>query len=1147
MDGEAEDVIGSEISSDGAPVAPKALQFIRDEPADLDFFLTHTALARAIAQTIITNPLLRTIGLLGRWGSGKSTVLLQLEKELKRAAPNKFHIFTYDAWLHQHDPVRRSFIEELSAFASLCGCEQPAELDEDIKKLLGQVRTSNEEITPTLTADAKAILVSLLPVPIGLALLRFDVIKGAFGSETSHAAILTFWMAMAAISAPVITWLARYSWRRPWKTVGGYLWPIRKPSWPAHKMDVAEFFRITDPDGRPSAVIPALINQSIKRTSTRTVALPEPTTIEFRRVFRSIVEALNATGKRLTIVIDNLDRVPEEEALQIWATIRSFFSISSIPGAGVGTDPLVLLPIDKTAVQRMFARSHGEKNAPELSESFVDKTFEVTFEVTQPVMSDWRDYLARQMAFAFGASLGENWTFWTRKFFERKQQEKKLSPTPRQINRLINRLLGSYMQWGSSTLSFPIQAYFVIFQDEIERDFGEFIVSDQPELTKIALRWQEQVAALHFGVDVSKAIQTLLEVPVRQAIQVGSVDGVKEYRDVPGFDDSVELISTDLSFAETEGGANFSVVRNIVAMMDSLQRSPSQATDQTWYNILSYYCRLETVDLLGPNAAKTIETMAAHVPPELKERFVEVSAEAVARGLRLEENKGQAQVRQAATAILDFCTSIDRELPYFYIGDVGKHVIRRFAQASETSDLLLHYFSEISADDLDEAFGEAVREPADAQVAATAFAAIIVDRGEELFPEIGDIRKASWARLLANCSDGIRQSVGSPRASAAIDILFAMMPYSDAAKDVVRAAAQEGILTGRLGEAIDSGEAELIAKFSAALIWAEVDFGTSTPWNELLKRHSELPRLVTSFLRAIHGEVTLDVIWKAYDGAKTARDLVRALIEYGVVQNDLGRLYPQQVMSNLSYYLRPIPYSLMDRFIRLISTYTTFWERLPEVELTGNFQKAAKALGNDKGNRAKIEAIVMPKLEALNRDQWVELVQAGGEPYPVIEQVFRGKPLDFGKGSALFTALEACIPRLFASDRTVRTRWAALRLHLKDAGRKSLINTVAHAILSGQPPTEILAVFKLLGDELIRSLVWTKHADSTVSEVLFKLAGSNAGRRWLKENGPRAKAWIGRATPETKERLAQLLRKMMAAGTGEKAYWAEVCLRDWKL
>lgn len=1145
MDGSAEDASENEARAIEATAAKETLRFIRDEPADIDFFQTHTALAKAIAQTIVTNPLLRTIGLLGRWGSGKSTVLRQLERELETAAPHKFHIFTYDAWLHQHDPVRRSFIEELTAFAADRDCGQSSELNEEIKQLLGQVRTSSEEITPTLTADAKALLVSLLPVPIGLALLRLDVIKGAFGSDTSRAAILTFWLAMAAIAAPIMTWIIRYLYRRPWKKLPVYLWPPSRQKFQTWRASAAKFFRITDPDGRPSAIIPTLINQSIKRTSIRTVTLPEPTTIEFGRVFRCIIEGLNKTGKRLTIVIDNLDRVPEEEALQIWATIRSFFSASFVGGETAGPDPLVLLPIDRTAVQRMFARSHGKDNADELAESFVHKTFEVTFEVTQAVMSDWRDYLAQQMSFAFGSSLGENWTFWTRKFFERKQQEKKLSPTPRQINRLINRLLGSYMQWGSASVSFPLQAYFVIFHDEVEDDFNAFIVSNQPELAKIALRWQEQIAALHFGVEVAKAIQTLLDGPVRIAIQTGALKEVEEYRDVPGFDDSLELISSDLGFAETGQSPDFNVVRNAVGLMDNLQRPANEATVQTWRNIASYYCALQSVDLFGATSAKTIATLSAHVPSELTERFIELSADAVAEGLRSETPDGQREVREAGSALLAFCQPLDQEPPYFYLGKTGQLVILRVAQVSAVPGLLPRCYSDILPSELDQSFAQDIRDPLEALIAATAFSAIMANVDEELFTEIGAVRRANWSETLAACSEGIRYSLGS-QSRAATDVLFAAMPYNDGAKDIVRQASQDGTLGIRLPEAIDAAEPDQIAKYCAALIWAEVDFGTSTPWTEILKRHSDLPRLITEYLRKIQGPKTLAVIWKAYETSKTARDLVRGLIEHGILQNDLGPLNPQGVMSHLAYYLRPIPYWYIDRFISRISNYGSFWEKLPEVELTDNFQKAAKALGKDKNNRARIEAIVKPKIDSLTATQWAEIVRTGAEPYPVIEEVFPGKSLGFGKGSPLFHGLEDSVPQLFSSDRAVKARWSALRLHLKDATRKSLGNAVAHVILQGQTAAETLAVFKLLGDDLLRSSVWTKNADTALREVVIRQSAAKPGRAWLKLNGTRVKAWIARSTPETRTALREALSKMQARGGDEKRYWAEVCLSDWK-
>lgn len=1148
MDGEAEEVLGTDVGPVADGASGEVLQFIRDEPADLDFFKTHTALAKAIAQTIITNPLLRTIGLLGRWGSGKSTVLLQLEKELKLAAPEKFHIFTYDAWLHQHDPVRRSFIEELTAFATQAGCVQPTALNEEIKQLLGQVRTSSEEVTPTLTPDAKALLVSLLPVPIGLALLRLDVIKGAFGSDTSNAAILTFWVAIAAISAPALSWIARYGWRRPWTKLGAYLWPLRRPKWAAFKSDIAEFFQITDPDGKPSAVIPTLINQSIKRTSTRTVTLPEPTTIEFGRVFRSIVEALSATGKRLTIVVDNLDRVPEEEALQIWATIRSFFSAPADTTATVAyADPLVLLPIDQSAVQRMFTRSHGELNAEELAESFVHKTFEVTFEVTQPVMSDWRDYLARQMLFAFGASLGESWTFWTRKFFERKQQKRKQSPTPRQINRLINRLLGSYLQWGSGAVNFPLQAYFVIFQDEIEKDFESFIVSDQPDLVKIAVRWQEQIAALHFGVDVSKAIQTLLDAPLRLALQTGSLREIEEYRGVPGFDDSLELISSDLSFAATGGSPDFNVVRNAVALVDSLDRQTGDAIAQTWRNIASYFCGLSSVDFTAPNSATTITNLSAHVPAELTDRFMELGVKSVENNLQLDNSESHHEVHQVAMALVAYCEAIGRDLPYFYLGGAGENIVITIAEVSTVPGLLPRCWSNIALTDIDQAFADALRNPNIAKTAEIAFAAILGVAEEDVLTEIGNAQRASWSTTLSACAEWVRQGLGNPQSSAAIEILLALMHNNEAARDIVRQAAQDGNLAGRLNEAIGATDPGQIAAITAALIWAEVDFSSSTPWNELLRIHSNLPRLITVNLRKIQGAQTLSVIWKAFDTSKSARDLIRAMMEYGIDQNELGPLHPQVVMSHLTYYLRPVPFWHVDKFITRISNYNSFWENLPEVEITGDFKKAAKALGKEKNSRARLEAIVRPKIDNLVATQWIEIVRTGAEPYPVIQELFSGQSLDFGKNSALFQGLSDSVSELFTANRNGRIRWSALRLLLKEAARRALGSAVAAYILEGQTPAHTLAVIKLLGDDLLRSPVLGKSADTTLKEVILRQAASKSGRAWLKQNGKRVKGWIGKASPDARNALGQALRKMQTGTSREKQYWAEVCLRDWKL
>ena len=89
--------------SSQAGLAPK-LNFIRDVAAETDFFGSHDPVAKAISAAIAQNTDLKVIGLLGRWGSGKSTVVKHVQKHLAADTGVKTHIFCYDAWLHQSDP-----------------------------------------------------------------------------------------------------------------------------------------------------------------------------------------------------------------------------------------------------------------------------------------------------------------------------------------------------------------------------------------------------------------------------------------------------------------------------------------------------------------------------------------------------------------------------------------------------------------------------------------------------------------------------------------------------------------------------------------------------------------------------------------------------------------------------------------------------------------------------------------------------------------------------------------------------------------------------------------------------------------------------------------------------------------------------------
>ena len=107
-------------------------QFISNLPCGEDYTegKSQERLAVAIAEHIIStdskdeNQLSRIIGLKGDWGTGKSNVIkildkpnekLQEEHAVLKQIKNGYHIFEYDAWGHQEDLQRRSFLETLTS------------------------------------------------------------------------------------------------------------------------------------------------------------------------------------------------------------------------------------------------------------------------------------------------------------------------------------------------------------------------------------------------------------------------------------------------------------------------------------------------------------------------------------------------------------------------------------------------------------------------------------------------------------------------------------------------------------------------------------------------------------------------------------------------------------------------------------------------------------------------------------------------------------------------------------------------------------------------------------------------------------------------------------------------------------------------
>src|SRR5262245_5937401 len=87
---------------------------IPDIPASEDEFGVHENIANSIVDLVMTEDGGRTVSIEGKWGSGKSTIINLIRKKFSDN-PTKL-VFLFDAWTHQGDPLRRTFLETLIAF-----------------------------------------------------------------------------------------------------------------------------------------------------------------------------------------------------------------------------------------------------------------------------------------------------------------------------------------------------------------------------------------------------------------------------------------------------------------------------------------------------------------------------------------------------------------------------------------------------------------------------------------------------------------------------------------------------------------------------------------------------------------------------------------------------------------------------------------------------------------------------------------------------------------------------------------------------------------------------------------------------------------------------------------------------------------------
>lgn len=573
---------------------PRRLRAIllEDTPALEDEFATssglgpHKRVATAITNLVATEKGGKVIGLEGGWGAGKSTVANFVRRDLDDI--DNFEVLSFDAWAHEGDPLRRTYLEAIiDRFQELSWVDKE-QWDKVLDTIANRRRETSTRTIPHPTRLGAWLGISLLPIPFGTALVTAAVQEGVtigWGLPPSWSFIVGTLFSLS----PVIVLLVNVIsiWRQKKKLFALEEWSF-------------------------------LQGQAITETTMETVETPNPTSNEFEKHFGDLMtEALgNNDDRKLLLILDNLDRVDPEVALEIWSTLQTFLQEDHHRKKMWFSRLWVLVPYDPHGLRRLWdSRTDGgssseDKEASRVSESFLDKSFQIRFQVPPPVLSNWQSFLYKLVEKAL-PDHSEKDRHMIYRVYEHCRGQSGQPPTPRQLKLYVNQIGAVVRQWQAE---FPVGhvAYYVLnypnqhsVPERLLKESERF--PSQDALTLLGDTLTESLAGLAFNVEANVGQQLLLGEPIYSALSKGNAKSLKRLEDRYG--DGFWVVAEKVATTKFNNTDASTIAKAGLALADSGITSNSRAELVTVVNAVC--AEAKEVQNWSPFAAKTANGVSA--------------------------------------------------------------------------------------------------------------------------------------------------------------------------------------------------------------------------------------------------------------------------------------------------------------------------------------------------------------------------------------------------------------------------------------------------------------------------------------------------------------------------------------------------------
>ena len=545
-------------------------QLLSDEPISVDEFGAHTRVARALAELIGTSPGGKSIRLDGAWGVGKSSVIKLLGGHLQTgqsfASGGDAAVFVYDAWVHSGDGLRRAFLESLVRFAMSrkwirSGSDEFEYWTLKLEEMAGRRKLVRKATEPNFSKGTRFVIASSVTCAL-ISPVAYAVV-GKYLDQLD----LDIRAAVAAIGAAVL---------------------------------IPAFYKIS------ASSLKVFLTKSTLEETTETITEPEPTSIEFQEMFGRLMETLlHASERKLVIVLDNLDRLEQDETKHIWTLLRSFLDNPEFRSKDWFSKVWLLVPISDE--NRLVSSSPTEGEVRK-SPTALEKIFQVRMSLPLPMLRSWKDYLEKRLKDAFGDPKREEYEQIVRLFHAYYRSD---SPTPRTLVTFVNELVALHIE-RQGDMPLPVIAAYLLAQRE------EPVVADWRVPGAISQIFhpeglERDFAALYLHANRDDEAFYLLVQPVlERALLQGSPDELADaIRTTPAAFDVLEgMVFESLRDGERQPDVFFAYASALTLFCDPSWNAatiPSPFLPELGRRIESTLYRLNQLDMLNANLARGVQ------------------------------------------------------------------------------------------------------------------------------------------------------------------------------------------------------------------------------------------------------------------------------------------------------------------------------------------------------------------------------------------------------------------------------------------------------------------------------------------------------------------------------------------------------------